>query len=96
MSVVALVGAALSIAKPRMAAGLMLLSAIVGVIAVSAFYAIAGVLLLIAASLAFQGRRKPKELGVPMSPPVPHSFCSNCGFGLGTQAKFCSRCGSEA
>ena len=57
MSVVGLVGAALALAKPRVSAGLMAISAVVGVILVSAAYVLATVLLLIAALLAFLGRR---------------------------------------
>ena len=57
MSVIALVGAALAIGKPKVSAGLMAISAVVGVILVSAAYVLATVLLLIAALLAFLGRR---------------------------------------
>ena len=57
MSVVGLVGAALSVAKPRAAAALMATSAIVGVILVFVAYIFATVLLLIAALLAFLGRK---------------------------------------
>ena len=57
MSVVGLVGAALALAKPRIAAGLMVVSAIGGGIAISLFYAPAAVMLLIAALLAFLGRK---------------------------------------
>lgn len=57
MSVVGLVGAALAIAKPRIAAGAMVVSAIGGTISISLFYAPAAVLLLIAALLAFLGRK---------------------------------------
>lgn len=57
MSVVGLVGAALAIGKPRIAAGAMVVSAIGGTISISLFYAPAAVLLLIAALLAFLGRK---------------------------------------
>ena len=57
MSVVGLVGAALAIAKPRIAAGGMLVSAVLGTIFISLFYLPAAVLLLIAAILAFLGRK---------------------------------------
>ena len=60
-SVVGLVGAALSIAKPRLAAGMMVASALAGVIAISLGYIAATVLLLIAALLAFLGRNERKE-----------------------------------
>ena len=57
MSVVGLVGAALALAKPRIAAGLMVVSAVGGAIAISLFYGPAAVMLLIAALLAFLGRK---------------------------------------
>ncbi len=56
MSIVGLVGAALAMAKPKVSAALMVISAVVGVILVSAAYALATVLLLIASLLAFLGR----------------------------------------
>lgn len=57
MSVVGLVGAALAIAKARIAAGLMVVSAVGGAIAISLFYVPAAAMLLIAALLAFLGRK---------------------------------------
>ena len=57
MSIVGLVGAALSIAKPKVAVVLMALSAIIGVILIVPFYIVATILLLIAALLAFLGRK---------------------------------------
>lgn len=57
-SIVGLVGAVLSMAKPRLAASMMLVSAIVGLIAVSAAYVLATVLLLIGAALTFFGRNE--------------------------------------
>ena len=57
MSVVGLVGAALAIAKPRIAVGLLLLSAVLGTIFISLFYVPAAVMLVIAALLAFLGRK---------------------------------------
>ena len=57
ISIIALVGAALAIAKPRLSAAMMGVSAVVGVILISFGYIIATVLLLIAALLAFLGRR---------------------------------------
>lgn len=56
MSIVGLVGAALSIAKPRVAIILMVLSAIVGVVLIVPFYVVATILLLVAALFAFLGR----------------------------------------
>ena len=61
MSIVGLIGAALSIAKPRVAAALMGISAIVGLIAVFAAYVLGTVLLIIAAILAFLGRQRDTE-----------------------------------
>lgn len=57
MSVVGLVGAALAIAKPRIAVGLMVVSAVLGTIFISLFYVPAAVMLVIAALLAFLGRK---------------------------------------
>ncbi len=57
-SIVGLVGAALSVAKPRMAASLMVVSAVVGVIAIFAAYILATVLLSIGALLTFLGRNE--------------------------------------
>jgi hypothetical protein len=58
MSVLGLVGAALSIATPRLAALLMLISAVVGLIAISVGYIMATILWGIAALLAFLGRER--------------------------------------
>ncbi len=60
-SIVGLVGATLSMAKPRLAASLMLVSAIVGVIAVSMAYALATALLLIGAAMTFFGRNENRD-----------------------------------
>ena len=57
MSIVGLVGAALAIAKPRVSVVLMALSAVLGLIFISAFYIPATILLLVAALLAFLGRK---------------------------------------
>lgn len=57
-SIVGLVGAVLSMAKPRLAASLMLVSAVVGVIAVSAAYILGTILLAIGAALTFLGRNE--------------------------------------
>ncbi len=57
-SIVGLVGAVLSMAKPRLAASLMLVSAVVGVIAIFAAYILATVLLAIGAGLTFLGRKE--------------------------------------
>ena len=60
-SVVGLVGGVLSLAKPRFAAGMMAVSAIVGVIAVFVAYLAGGLLLLIGALLAFLGRNEARS-----------------------------------
>ena len=57
VSIVALVAAALAIAKPRFAAAVMLVSGIVGFVCISAFWIPAGLLLGLGALLAFLGRR---------------------------------------
>jgi len=57
ISIVGLVGGALALSKPKIASFLMLASAIAGFIAISAAYAIAGPLLLIAGVLALLGNR---------------------------------------
>ena len=58
MSIVALVGAALAMGKPRLAAALMAISAVAGLILVSFAYVLGTVLLLIAALLAFLARNE--------------------------------------
>ena len=60
-SLVGLVGAGLSLAKPRIAAAIMLVASIAIAISISLFAAIATPLLLIAALLAFLGRHKREE-----------------------------------
>ena len=95
MSIVGLTGAALSVAKGRVAALLMLISAVVGVIAISAAYAVGAVLFLIAACLAFLGREKGKETRMPPAQRLPASFCASCGSGLDVGARFCGTCGAE-
>lgn len=57
ISIVALVGAALAMAKPRAAALILLLTGIAGLVTVGGFYLLAGPLLLVAALLAFLGRK---------------------------------------
>ena len=66
VSMVGLVGAALAIAKPRLSAGLMALSGIVGMILVTVGYVFAAVLLLVASIFAVLGRRS--EIGGPSDP----------------------------
>lgn len=61
MSILALVGAALSIAKPKVAAVLMVVSAVAGPLFIYIFYGLGSVLLLIAALLAFLGSRSAEE-----------------------------------
>ena len=57
-SVVALVGAALALAKPRTSAVIMGVSAIAGLIFVSAAFVLGTILLLIATLFAFLGRNQ--------------------------------------
>ena len=64
LAVVGIVGGALSQAKPRVAAALMLVAGIGGFVAVSLFWVVSGVLLLIGALLAFLGRA-PKTVQTP-------------------------------
>ena len=56
-SIVALVGAALAIAKPRFSAATMLVCVIAGFIGISMFWIPAGLLLSIATLLTFLGRK---------------------------------------
>lgn len=62
-SIVALVGAALAIAKPRLSAGLMTVSAIAGLIFVSWAFVLGTILLLLAALMAFLGRNADSQTG---------------------------------
>ena len=55
-SIGGLIGAALSMAKLRLASGLMLSSAIIGIFAVFLAYILATVLLIVASLLTFLGR----------------------------------------
>lgn len=57
-SIVGLIGAIISPGKPKLGAGLMLASAIIGIIAVFVAYILGAVLLLIGALLAFIGRKE--------------------------------------
>jgi hypothetical protein len=59
-SVGGLVGGSIAIAKPKVAAVLMLVAAIVGVLSISVAFVPAAILLLIAALLAFLGRAEKK------------------------------------
>ncbi len=65
LAIVGIVGGALSQAKPRVAAALMLVAGIGGFIAVSLFWIVSGVLLVIGALLAFLGRA-PKTVQAPV------------------------------
>ena len=56
ISILAMVGAAFAMAKPKFAASLLLVAGIAGLFAIGGFYLIAGPLLLVAALLAFLGR----------------------------------------
>jgi hypothetical protein len=69
-SVVGLVGAALALAKPRLASLVMLVAAIGGFVGISLFYVVAGPLLLVGALLAFLGRNA-KPGGVMADGTVP-------------------------
>ena len=69
MSIIGLVGAALAMGKPRFAALLMAVSAIVGLVLISFGYILATVLLLIAAVLAFLGRKEGRNRTA--NPPNP-------------------------
>jgi hypothetical protein len=60
-SLLGLVGAALSLAKPRIAAVIMLVAAIAVGISISLFAVIASPLFLVAALLAFLGRHTSRE-----------------------------------
>jgi hypothetical protein len=60
-SLFGLVGAALSLAKPRLAAAIMLISSIAILISISLFALVASPLFLVAALLAFLGRHKQEE-----------------------------------
>ncbi len=57
VSVLALVGAALAIAKPRFSAVVMVVCGVVGLVFVGLFWIVAAILLAIAALLAFLGRK---------------------------------------
>ena len=92
-SVVGLVGASLSMTRPRAAAGLMVLSAVVGVFTISVAYALATVLLLIAAILAFLGRREADRRPASLKP-AGGIYCGDCGQQLGVGAAFCGRYGA--
>ncbi len=56
LSILAMVGAAFAMAKPRFAAVVLALTGFGGLLAVGGFYLLAGPLLLVAALLAFLGR----------------------------------------
>ena len=97
MSIVGLVGAALAIAKPRLASVLMLTSAVVGLIAIFVAYILATVLFLIAAALAFLGRQKSSKGEEPTAVPVNEGpYCRTCGQQFAVDSKFCNACGSPA
>jgi hypothetical protein len=65
ISLLGLAGAASSISKPRLAALLMLISALVGLIAIFVGYIVAAILLGIAALLAFLGREPHRAVPQP-------------------------------
>ena len=64
MSGVGFVGAMFAVAKPRLAAALLLISVTGGVIGQYLFYAVPALLLLIAAIFAFFGRQKPAKVAL--------------------------------
>jgi hypothetical protein len=55
-TIVGFVGAGLALAKPRMAALLLLIAGVVGFISISVFWLLSGPFLLVGALLAFLGR----------------------------------------
>lgn len=57
ISIVAMVGAAFAMAKPRFAALTLLITGVAGLFAIGGFYLLAGPLLLVASLLAFLGRK---------------------------------------
>lgn len=71
MSVLGLVGAALSIAKPRLAALFMVIAAVFGVIAISVGYSMAAIPKRIAAMRAFLGRERQAPAPPASHPQVP-------------------------
>src|SRR5579884_3315177 len=61
--VVGIVGGAMALARPRLAALLMLVACVVGFIAASLFWILSGVLLFVGALLAFLGRPRQAVAG---------------------------------
>ncbi len=61
--VVGIVGGAMALARPRLAALLMLVACVVGFIAASLFWILSGVLLFVGALLAFLGRPRQAVTG---------------------------------
>ena len=68
MAVVSLVGGALALSKPRVAALLLLIAGIVGFFAVSAFWLLSGPLMILGALFAFLGRTKKGAQAIEASP----------------------------
>ena len=59
VGVLGIVGGALALRYPKVAAGLQLISAVVGLILIGLFWIFSAILLLLGALLAFLGRRVP-------------------------------------
>ncbi|MBC7343079.1 MAG: hypothetical protein H5U02_11685 [Clostridia bacterium] len=66
LAILGIVGGALAIGKPKLAAILMIISAIGGVIAISAFYSVAAILLGVGALLAFLGAREGSKADISL------------------------------
>jgi len=61
LSFVGLLGAALALARPRLASLLMLIAGIGGIIAISVAYVFGGILLIVSSILAFLGRKSTRQ-----------------------------------
>jgi hypothetical protein len=68
LAIVGLAGAGLALSKPRLSAGLLLASGLLGFLAVSLFWLFAGLLLIPASAFAFFGRAK----GAPVAQDPSH------------------------
>jgi len=61
-AILAIVGAALAIAKPKISAWMQLIACIGGLISISAFWAVSFILLLVSSILAFVGAKQDKNI----------------------------------
>ncbi len=61
-AILGIIGGALALSKPKIAGILMIASAVLGVIFVSAAYAIAAILLVVGGILALVTRKEPKQV----------------------------------